>query len=79
MVLGNRPFDKILKMLKFTKERAPHSQYIGSNILKMYVLYFIWRRNGNSTTQFFIYDASWTAVALQFWFCGDSDTDSSEM
>jgi hypothetical protein len=41
MVLGNRPFDKILETLKFSKEHAPHSQYIVSNILKMYLFYIL--------------------------------------
>jgi len=41
MVLGNRPFDKILKMLKFSKEHAPHSQYIVSNVLKMCLFYIL--------------------------------------
>jgi hypothetical protein len=41
MVHGNRPFDKILGTLKFSKEHAPHSQYIVSNILKMYLFYIL--------------------------------------
>jgi len=39
MVLGNRPFDKILETLQFSKEHAPHSQCasIVSNVLKIYL------------------------------------------
>jgi hypothetical protein len=40
-VLGNRPFDKILETLKFSKEHAPQSEYIVSNILKMNMFYIL--------------------------------------
>jgi hypothetical protein len=39
--LGTDPLIKFWELLKFSKEHAPHSQYIISNILKMYVFYVL--------------------------------------